>query len=73
MHAFRGHLTSALDALQGFPELDRPLGDLEGATDWQEAAASGRVTPTQVSLSSNAVCMSIHCTISCSVRGCTSL
>ena len=33
---------------QGFPELDGPLGDLEGATDWQEAAASGRAIPSQV-------------------------
>lgn len=35
---------------QGFPELDSPLGDLEGATDWQEAAASGRAVPAQVCL-----------------------
>lgn len=34
---------------QGFPSLDGPLGDLEGATDWQEAAASGRAIPAQVS------------------------
>ena len=30
---------------QGFPELDGPLGDLEGDTDWQEVAASGRAIP----------------------------
>ena len=40
----QGLLTPGL----GFPELDGPLGDLEGATDWQEAAASGRATPAQV-------------------------
>lgn len=34
-----------------FPELDGPLDALEGATDWQEAAATGRATPRPVSVS----------------------
>ena len=33
---------------KGFPELDAPLDALEGATDWPEAAASGRATPKPV-------------------------
>lgn len=36
---------------KGFPELDGPLAALDGATDWQEAAASGRATPKPVSTS----------------------
>ncbi len=34
---------------KGFPELDGPLDALEGATDWEEAAACGRATPRPVS------------------------
>lgn len=45
-------LQRLLAAGQGFPKLEGPLGDLEGATDWQEAAASGRAIPAQVSCSS---------------------
>lgn len=36
---------------RGFPELDAPLEALEGATDWQEAATSGRAIPSPVSYS----------------------
>ena len=50
LHALR---SSLLDQLlmpgKGFPELDGPLDALEGATDWQEAASSGRATPKPVS------------------------
>ena len=35
---------------KGFPELDGPLDALERATDWQEAAATGRAIPHAVSL-----------------------
>lgn len=34
---------------RGFPELQGPLDTLEGATDWQEAASTGRATPRPVS------------------------
>lgn len=34
---------------RGFPELQGPLEALEGATDWQEAASTGRPTPRPVS------------------------
>ena len=34
---------------RGFPELDGPLEALERATDWQEAASTGRATPSPVS------------------------
>lgn len=34
---------------RGFPELDGPLEALERATDWQEAASTGRAIPRPVS------------------------
>ena len=34
---------------RGFPELDAPLEALERATDWQEAASTGRAIPRPVS------------------------
>ena len=43
-----GLLRQLLTPGKGFPELDGPLGALEGATDWHEAAASGRATPRPV-------------------------
>ncbi len=43
-----GLLQQLLTPGKGFPELDGPLDALEGATDWHEAAASGRATPRPV-------------------------
>ncbi|DBA75103.1 TPA: hypothetical protein ACH3X1_010428 [Trebouxia sp. C0004] len=40
-----GLLQQLLTPGKGFPELDGPLDALEGATDWHEAAASGRAIP----------------------------
>ena len=42
-------LQQLLTSGRGFPELDGPLEALERATDWQEAASTGRAIPRAVS------------------------
>ena len=44
---------------RGFPELDGPLEALERATDWQEAASSGRAIPRPVSRCCLCVCVCV--------------
>ncbi len=52
-----GLLQQLLTPGRGFPELDGPLEALEGATDWHEAAASGRATPRRVCMSPCSQCL----------------
>ncbi len=52
-----GLLQQLLTPGKGFPELDGPLDALEGATDWHEAATSGRATPKPVCMSPCSQCL----------------
>jgi len=52
-----GLLQQLLTPGKGFPELDGPLDALEGATDWHEAATSGRATPRPVCMSPCSQCL----------------
>ena len=52
-----GLLQQLLTPGKGFPELDGRLEVLEGATDWHEAATSGRATPRPVCMSPCSQCL----------------
>ena len=56
VRSFEPHLETLASALlrqlltpgQTFPDLAQPLAELEQATDWEEAASTGRVVPAEV-------------------------
>ena len=58
MRSFEPHLETLASTLmrqlltpgQAFPDLAQPLAELEQATDWREAASTGRVVPAKVGL-----------------------